>query len=238
MKTGIMIFATAAAMVGRAQTPSFDAASIKTDWSLGGMSAIRVSRGRVVMENVSMKKVILNAYGIPDDRDYALIGPGWLATERFDVDATFPGNTPPEQLRLMLQSLLAERFKLALHKETRQLPMYAFTVAKGGPKIHPVEEGQPKTSGSAGHMEATRIGMRKLADLLARQEGVPVTDSTGLAGVFDLTLDWSPDNASPSDSGASIFSALQEQLGLKLETRKGPVEVVVIDAVEKTPTAN
>lgn len=161
-----------------------------------------------------------------------------LATERFDIDATFPGNTTPEQLRPMLQALLAERFKLALHKETRQLPTYALTVAKGGPKIHPVDEGQPKTSGGVGHLEATRIGMRKLADLLARQEGVPVTDSTGLTGVFDFTLEWTPDNASPSDNGASIFTALQEQLGLKLDARKGPVEVLVIDAVEKSPTAN
>jgi len=230
-----------------AQNPAFEVASIKANQSGGGTSAIRLTAGRVSMENVSLKKVMLNAYGIPDDREYTIAGPAWLTTEHFDIEATFPADTPVPQVRQMIQALLAERFKLVLHNETRQLPMYALVVAKGGPKIRAVEAGQPRTSGQPGHFEATRIGMGKFADLIAKQAGLPVTDATGLDGVFDFKLDWSPeadlrlasaDGAAETSGGASIFTALQEQLGLRLESRKGPVEVMVVDRMEKTPTEN
>src|SRR5271169_3033861 len=117
-----------------AQTASFEVASIKPNRSGGGPSSIRGSAGRISMENVSLKKVTLWAYGIPDDREYALVGPDWLTTEHFDVQATFPSDTSEQQARAMTQALLAERFKLALHRETRQLPVYALVVAKNGPK--------------------------------------------------------------------------------------------------------
>lgn len=200
------------------------------------------------MENVSLRKVMLNAYWIPDDREYAVDGPDWLTAQHFDIDATFPAETREPQIREMMQALLADRFKLTLHKETRQLPMYALVVAKNGPKIHPVESGESRTSGRPGHFEATKITMPKLADLIARQAGLPVTDATGLAGVFDFTLEWSPsadlrvtsaDGAAAADTqGPSIFTALEEQLGLRLESRKGPVEILVVDRIVKTPTAN
>ena len=103
---------------------------------------MRITAGRASMENVSLKKVMLNAYGIPDDREYAVDGPDWLTAQHFNIDATFPADTPQPQIRLMLQSLLADRFKLVLHKETRQLPMYSLVVAKGGPKIHAAEAGE------------------------------------------------------------------------------------------------
>ena len=101
-----------------------------------------------------------------------------------------------------------------------------------------------RTTGTAGHFEATKITMAKLADLMARQAGLPVTDATGLQGVFDFTLDWSPSgdlklaSADSGDQGISIFTAIQGQLGLKLESGKGPVEVLVVDRIEKTPTQN
>jgi uncharacterized protein (TIGR03435 family) len=136
--------------------------------------------------------------------------------------------------------------------------MYSLVVAKNGPKIHPVETGKSRTSGRPGHLEATSISMQKLADLMARQAGLPVTDATGLDGVFDFTLDWSPAsdlkltptdgaamadnpgpyNLGPSNLGPSIFTAMQEQLGLRLESGKGPVEVLVVDRMEKMPAAN
>jgi uncharacterized protein (TIGR03435 family) len=246
MKTLLLLLI--AALAAGAQTPAFEVASIKPNRSLGGASSIRISKGRISMENVSLKKVMLNAYGIPDDREYALDGPGWLAVERFDVEATFPAETPVAQVRQMIQTLLAERFKLALHKETRQLPVYSLVIAKGGLKIHPVEDGQGRTSNGPGRMEATKISMQKLANLLSRLLSLPVTDSTGVAGVFDFTLQWSPDEpprSSPIDNnetagaaGPSIFSALQEQLGLKLTSEKAPVEVLVVDSMQKTPTGN
>ncbi len=238
-----------AAILASAQSPAFDAASIKPNESAGGISSIHMTAGRVSMQNVSLKKVMLNAYGIPDDREYTIAGPDWLTAEHFDIDATFPATTPAPQVRQMIQALLAERFKLALHKETRQLPMYSLVVSKVGLKIHAVETGESRTTAPRpGHFEATKITMQKLADLMAKQAGRPVTDATGLDGVFTFTLDWSPsadlkmasaDANTPVDTqGASIFTALQEQLGLKLESGKGPVEVLVVDRTEKTPTGN
>ena len=236
------------AMAAGAQTPSFEVASIKPNRSLGGMSSIHISKGRVSMENVSLKKVMLNAYDLADDREYLIDGPGWLATERFDMEVTFPGDTPVARVRQMMQSLLAERFKLELHRDTRQLPRYSLAVAKNGPKIHPVENGQGRTSSGPGRLEATKISMQKLADLLARIVGLTVIDSTGVKGVFDFTLQWSPDEAAKiaaadgseaaGVAGPSIFTVLQEQLGLKLTKDKGPVEILVVDRIEKAPTQN
>jgi len=236
----------AVAAVLSAQTPSFEAASIKPNRSTSASSSSRMTAGQVNMENVSIRKVTLMAYGIPDDRSYALAGPDWLGDERFDIVARYPGGTPQEQVRLMLQNLLAERFKLALHRETRQLPQYALVVAKGGPRIQPAEPGQQGTSGRPGRLEATKITMQKLCDLFAKMVGMPVVNETGMAGVYSFTLEWAPDETTrlepdspPAPSGKpSLFAALQEQLGLKLEGRKGPAEVLVVDHIDRTPTEN
>jgi uncharacterized protein (TIGR03435 family) len=229
-----------------AQTPSFEAASIKPNRSSGGASSSRFTAGQLNMENVSLRKMTLMAYGIPDDRTYALAGPDWVGDERFDIVARYPGGTAPEQVRLMLQNMLAERFKLALHRETRQLPEYALTVAKGGSRIQPTDPGQSGTNGRPGRLEATKITMQKLADFFAKMIGMPVSNETGMNGVYTFTLEWAPDettrlepDAPPAPSGKpSLFSALQEQLGLKLEGRKGPVEVLVVDHIDRTPTEN
>lgn len=143
--------------------------------------------------------------------------------------------------------MLADRFQMAVHKETRDLPDYRLVIAKGGAKIKPVEAGQGQTSGGAGRFVASKVTMAHFADLISRQAGLPVVNETGLDGVFTFTLEWSPDaslrvdaaDASASSSaGSSIFTAIQEQLGLRLESGKGPVEVIVVDRMEKTPTAN
>jgi uncharacterized protein (TIGR03435 family) len=233
-------------VVAMAQTPAFDAASIKPNVSGGGPSSIRLTPGHVSMQNVSLKKVMLNAYGIQDDREYMIAGPEWLTAEHFDVEAAFPATAQVSAVQQMIQSLLADRFKLVLHKESRDLPNYRLVVAKGGPKISPVEAGASQTSGGAGHFVASKITMQKFADLVARQAGRPVMDETGLSGVFTFSLDWSPaaslrvDSAESGDSssGPSIFTALQEQLGLKLEPGKGPMDVLVVDRMEKLPTEN
>jgi uncharacterized protein (TIGR03435 family) len=244
----LLLFPLALAL--SAQTPAFEVASIKPNRSGDGGSSIRGTAGRIVMQNVPLKKATLWAYGIPDDREYALAGPDWLTTERFDIQANFPADTPPQQVRQMTQALLAERFKLTLHRETRQMAVYALVVAKNGPKIRAVENAQGRTTGGPGRLEASAIPMQKLADLLARLTGQQVIDATGLAGVFNFTLEWSPDEsqknipspdaaaAAAGGAGPSLFSALQEQLGLKLEGRKAPVEILVVDHVEKAPTGN
>ncbi|HTS26206.1 MAG TPA: TIGR03435 family protein [Bryobacteraceae bacterium] len=244
MKTILMLCTGALALA--AQTPAFEVASIKPSRSEGGFSSIRGSAGRITMENVSLRKVTLWSYGIPDDREYALVGPDWLASERFDIQATFAADARPEDVRQMAQRLLAERFLLQLHPESRERSVYALVVARNGPKIHPVEDGQSRTSNSPGRFEATRISMAKFAELLGRFTGQPVMDATNLKGVFDFTLQWSPEDSrrmpddavAEGDSGPSFSTALQEQLGLKLEGRKGPVEILVVDHIEKSPTAN
>jgi uncharacterized protein (TIGR03435 family) len=219
-----------------AQAPSFEVASIKPYTEAGGGSSIRASIGRIRMDNVSLRKLTLWAYGIPDDREYALAGPDWLGSQRFIIEATFPASTPADQVRKMTQNLLAERFKLALHRETRELPMYTLVADKNGPKIHAVEPGTGRTSGGLGKLEATQISMQKLADLLARITGYQVVENTGLKGAFTFKLEWTPDEvAAGGDPGPSLSSALREQLGLRLEGHKGPVEVLVIDHIEKTP---
>jgi uncharacterized protein (TIGR03435 family) len=243
MKKALLLAIVAFAATVHAQT--FDVASVKPTRSEDGPSSIRPTNGLITVENASLRKIILGAYNIPDDRDYVLIGPPWLGTEHFDIQARFPADTAIPQVRQMMQALLAERFKLELHHETRQLPSYALVVEKSGLKIHSVEIGQPRTVSGPGRLQATKIPMQKLADLLARIMGQPVTDATGLSGVFDFTLEWSPLASAQSEAGgrdaadgASIFTALQEQLGLKLESRKGPVDVLVVDRIEKIPTKN
>jgi uncharacterized protein (TIGR03435 family) len=235
----------AAVLTAHAQTPTFEVAAIKPNRTMEGPSSIRLSKGLVQMENVSLKKVMLNAWGIPDDRDYMIDGPAWLTTEHFDINARFAADTAVPQVRQMLQGLLAERFKLALHRETRQLPIYTLTVAKSGLKIQAVADGQSRTSGAPGRLEAARTTMQKLADLLARMAGTPVVDATGMKSVYDFVLEWSPDESlrtpatdGSGNGGPSIFTALEEQLGLKLTGSKGPVEVLVVDHVERVPTGN
>ena len=241
MITAVVVVCTVLAL--HAQTPTFEAASVKLNPSGSGGSSIRGSAGRLTMENVPLKKATLWAYGIPDDREYALVGPDWLTTERYDIQATFPPGVQAD-VRKMMQALLAERFKLRLHLETRQMPIYALMVAKSGPKIHSAETAQNRTSGAAGRLDAYGITMQKLADLLARLAGAQVVDATELKGAFDFTLQWTPDEslkapvAGEGGSGPSIYTALQDQLGLKLDSRKGPVEVLAVDHVEKTPWEN
>ena len=238
-----------AAVLANAQTASFDAVSIRPNATGPGASSIRATPGRVTMTNVNLRKVILNAYGIPDDRVYALVGPDWLGLDAFDIIATFPANTGGNAIREMLKAMLAERFHLVLHTEARQVANYSLVVAKGGPKIKAVAEGDPRTSSRPGHFEATKITMKKFADLIGREAGRPVADATGLEGVYDFTLDWSPaaglrvnagesEAAAPSENGASVFTALEEQLGLRLESGRGLVDVLVVDKLERTPSGN
>jgi uncharacterized protein (TIGR03435 family) len=233
----LSVFALALAM--RGQSSSFEVASIKPYRELGGPSSIRASVGRIRMDNVSLRKLTLWAYGIPDDREYALVGPEWMGSERFIIEATFPASSSPDQVRHMTQTLLAERFKLATHRETRELPMYTLVADRNGAKIQPTEAGAGSTNGGLGKLEATKIPMQKLADLLARITGHQVVEATGLKGVYNFKLEWTPDEAaSAADPGLSLLSALREQLGLRLEGRKGPVDVLVVDHIERAPTEN
>jgi uncharacterized protein (TIGR03435 family) len=161
---------------------------------------------------------------------------------------------------LRLRTLLADRFKLAMHRETREIPVYALAVAKGGPKIKPEDPGGENMSSSRGHLTAKTASMATFADFLAGPYvslGRPVVDKTGLSGVYSYTLDWTPESSNSSgrapertegrktasaeparDQWPSIFTAVQEQLGLRLDARKEPLDLLVIDHAEKVPTEN
>jgi uncharacterized protein (TIGR03435 family) len=213
---------------------NFEVASVKSDKSQTGVDRIKFSKGSLMIENVSLKRCIGMAYGIEDGRNYLLSGPEWIDSERFDILAKFPPETPEREVPLMLQSLLAERFNLAVHRETRQFSAYALVIAKGGAKLHPAEapQGSYRFKALAGHATGFSISMPMFADRLSRpdfQLDRRVVDFTGLEGTFDIKLDW---------DDASIFTAIQEQLGLKLEARKVPLEVLVVDRVNRVPTAN
>jgi uncharacterized protein (TIGR03435 family) len=230
--------------------PAFEVASVKPSDPAAEISMNR-SGNRFMTSNTSLEMLVLWAYDIRNDRLFGK--PKWLDSVRYDVVANAPEETPAigllQQMRLMMQSLLAARFKLAVHRETRELPTYAMVVTKNGPKLNlteavqgPVSARNPFSMTNRGRLSGTKVSTDMLAKVLSDQLGRAVEDRTGLKGVFDFTLEWAPetDAAASADlpTNASIFTAIQEQLGLKLESRKGPVEVLVIDHIENTPTEN
>jgi bla regulator protein blaR1 len=192
--------------------------------------------------------------------------PSRVKTQRFDIEAKVAEADVPkldkltvEQRGLMLRPLLEDRFNLKFHQETKDLPVDALVIAKGGSKMKQSTSDNPIANGlrlmGAGHLESKGVSIEFLAQVLSRQLGRSVLDETGLTGKYDYTLEWLPDaappmagggesgqpgnlNAPPPDSsGSSLFTALQEQLGLKLESQKGPVSVIVIDHIEE-PSPN
>jgi len=244
--------------------PSFEVATIKP--SQPGAPGIRAfgpkGADRFLAMNVTVKDLLDFAYTIDDDRQVVGLS-GWMISERYDIDAKvddaevsamskLPHLRMMDPYRFMQQSLLADRFKLKVHFETRGLPIYALVVAKGGPKLkasemNPAHPGETVKPGSLemglGRSAATGATMSMLAEVLERQDevgnppdgrGRKVVDKTNLGGLYDWTLDWTPwQDVSRGDSkGPSLFTALQEQLGLKLEPVKGKVEVVVIEHID------
>lgn len=219
--------------------PEFEAAWVKLHPPTDGAPNVSMTRdpGRVTYMNVTVRSLLRQAYGL---KVYPLSVPGdALSTDRYDVIAKRPPDTSKEQTMLMLQALLKERFKLSVHRETKELPIYALVPGKNGPKFREVQDdgSTPEIGSGGGHqIRAHHISMKVLASTLQGYIGDSVEDKTGLAGQYDLNLDFTPDENMSAD-GESLFEAVQRQLGLKLEIQKGPVDVVVVDHVEK-PSEN
>jgi uncharacterized protein (TIGR03435 family) len=217
--------------------PEFEVASVKPH-APGGSPHVSIAGdpGRVTFANITVRGLIREAYGL---KIYPpLRGPDALSTDRYDVTAKVAPDASKEQRMLMLQRLLAERFKLVVHRETKELPIYTLVAGRNGPRFHAVEDdgSAPEAGSGGGHqIQAHHISMKLLAATLQGWIGDTVVDATGLTGLYDLHLDFNFDEGKP-DEGPTIFEAVQK-IGLKLEARKGPVEVVVIDHVEK-PSAN
>jgi uncharacterized protein (TIGR03435 family) len=229
---------------------AFDTVSIKAHKPGDGGSGIRLGPELFSWANTSMRPFIERVFGI---KDFQLSGaPGWLDTDKWDIVARTDGPTTSEQKYEMAKALLAERFKFTSHWETRDLPIYALVASKGGPKFRePKDDEQSEFRLVGSSLVGHKWDVSTLADNLSGILNIPVVDKVGLKGKYDFELNWSPiDNRNfppaansitsppaPDLSGPTIFSAIQEQLGLKLEGSKGPVKVLVIDSVQK-PTEN
>lgn len=268
-----------------AQAPSFEVASVKPaapDSAASRMPAalpeaiqeqMRMSGGpgtkdpgRITYNGVTLKMLLKRAYDISPDQ---ISGPDWLDSERYDIVAKVPPGTTPEQFRLMLQNLLAERFELRQHRETKTLPVYLLTVAKNGPKLESTETlpvykddeeskaaSQKKASEALAAMRAARqrgeltygrsfhlpnATVSKFIQSLAPNVDRPIKDKTQIEGAHSFTLKWTPEGQLPAGDGPrgpSIYAALEEQLGLKLQPAKEEIELLVVDHAAKTPTAN
>jgi uncharacterized protein (TIGR03435 family) len=294
---GLVVFTSMAALgQPAAAPPSFEVASVKpAEPSPDGIVMRRLGSdpGMVNYQNVTLKILLARAYEM---KDYQITGPDWLDSGGYDVTAKLPEGVSQDQVPAMLQALLADRFQIKLHKETKTLPVYALTIAKGGPKLKEADpavvaaaqaamaaagrNGSPPPPPAPGKgpppgmimMNVTQNGMtvkgsldiNRLINVLSNLMDRPVIDSTDLKGTYDIELSFMPDESSnfkgrmgpmaggPPPGGAgdgrigppetnapagNIFQALQS-LGLKLESRRDPVETLVIDHANKMPTEN
>jgi uncharacterized protein (TIGR03435 family) len=250
LTAGVLLGFSACVLWGQVvdSRPAFEVASVKPDKSGTGVDRIKRSGGGLVIQNVSLKRLIGMAYGVADGRDYLFKGPAWIDSENFDISAKFPPETSDSQMLLMLQRLLDERFKMKLHREPREFSVYALVVDKPGSKVHPsATPGAPvRFTSRGGHAVGLSVTMAQFADRLSREDfqiGRRVVDATGLPGTYDLTLDWKVEGGGAESSDAaidrpSIFSALTEQLGLKLEPRKVSLDVLIVDEVLRRPVEN
>lgn len=267
-----------AASVAFAQSPAFEAASVRpTPADSRIRPAIRggpgtSDPGQITFTNIPLLTILQRAY---DAKSYQISGPAWLSQSRYDVIAKLPPNTAKEQAGAMLQNLLAERFHLALHHETRDLQGYELVAARNGPKLKPSPAGAPTGSvepeappkrdvdgfpildapglvvmeGVRGKsvvvfMTAKVQPVSALVDRIARDFRQPVVDKTGLSGYFDFNLEFAPRPPDPlaqdasDDAAPNLITAVQQQLGLRLNPVKVPIDMLIIDRADPVPSGN
>ena len=198
--------------------------------------------GRIRITNEPVKLLVRVAFRLQDSQIAG--GPGWLDTDRYDIEAKTgqPGKIAPDEMSALFESLLADRFQLKFHHETRELPVLALVAAKNGVKLKPAADGEGTSSNTSNQgkgtsrLKAVATNMPLLAAYIGNRLGRLVVDRTGLSGSYDFSLEWAPDEASDS-AAPSLVTALREQLGLRLESQKAPVEVLVIDRLQR-PSEN
>jgi uncharacterized protein (TIGR03435 family) len=226
--------------------PAYVVASIKPNDSGSGNSRTNGSKGQIVFTNHTLKDLIERAYSA---RPFQVTGPGWTSDVRFDIVAKYPADTKKDDRPLMLRALLEDRFKLAVHHETKEMPGYTLVVAKGGFKLKPVEPdglsgttGGTTGNGSVRTLNAKKSSMADLATDIARGLGQMVVDKTGVQGVYDFELRYTTDDLSSAagdlEGIPSLFTALRDVLGLRLQPEKVPVDIIVVDHVERVPIEN
>lgn len=223
----------------------------------------RIEGSSVRLDGYALRDLILQAFRVKDQQ---LSGPAWMTDERFSIEAKMPSGATKDQEPEMLQNLLVERFRLKMHRESREMSVYALVAAKGGPKLKEASVDNLLTRG-AGHegnstgpaaggprgitiagtadggpirIAMSSLDMKGLADYLARRTDRPVIDMTRLTGKYAVELRFAPEDGISGDAALapSLLTALREQLGLTLDARRVPVEILVVDHLEKTPTGN
>jgi uncharacterized protein (TIGR03435 family) len=251
-KTSILAGALLTASAILAQQPStpagpeFEAASIKPSPEGPGHTGWHSDPGVVTLQNQNLKGLIAVAWTLQENQVEG--GPKWVDSDRYLIQARTPGPSDDPQMRLMLQTLLKDRFQFAFHMETKVVSGFALVTAKNGIKIEPAKDAAgSRSSSNNGHMDASGMSMDRLATWLSRQLRSPVSDATGVVGVYDLKLEWDPASVRPAaaqdtqsadqPTAPSIFTALQDQLGLKLEPRKVLMQILVVDRAER-PSEN
>jgi uncharacterized protein (TIGR03435 family) len=236
--------------------PAFEVSVVRLNHSGGGGSSSNMKNGRFTATNITLKSLVeYEAYGLPGPRISG--GPKWFESQRFDIEAKMTDadavalqklgrDQRRAQIQAMFQQMLTDRFKLAVHWETREMPVYDLAVGKNGMHMTPSKEPGGSTHTNDGQFVATGVTMedmaRSLTQELSGELGRVIVDRTGIAGRYDVSLKWTPDSGAEAASGGDhdavspdappIFTAIQEQVGLKLEPAKGPVQVLVIDRLE------
>jgi uncharacterized protein (TIGR03435 family) len=216
---------------GRAE---FDVVSIKPTKTLPG-GAIPLSQsfgvGTLALTGVTPHELIARAYSV---RPNQVSGPSRIDEEHYDIVAKTAGPSSYVEQGLMLRAMLADRFQLVIHRETKELPVYELTVGKNGPKMPAAttDDAGPRFYPNSPGIAARQTSMQRFAELLSARVDRPVLDRTGRSGKFDITLTWAPDSADPNaEPGPSIFAAIRDQLGLKLEPGKAAVEIIVVERI-------
>ena len=248
---GLMCLMAGGAFGQAATAPAFDVASVRPSERPAGRGMgfrrdnIQVSPTSLTMRGVSLKTAIRWAYHV---MDYQVSGPDWIGFQRYDIAAKAAAPASEEQLREMLQSLLADRFGLAVHRQKKEESAYVLLVGKNGPKFHEsTTEGESSIAAERSKMTVTvqRTPLSQLVDTLSLVLRTPVVDETGLKGRYDITVNAAKYIASdrqpgdpPLDPVALIIIGIQEELGLKLESRKVTLDLVIVDHAEKVPTEN
>jgi uncharacterized protein (TIGR03435 family) len=244
MKKWLLVCFTACLGWGQA-APAFDVTTVRPNLSGTAGGSGSFLGGRLKLSNFTLKNVLTMAYQV---KPFQVVGgPGWMGTDKFDIEGKTEKAGKFDEAYPMIQTMLAERFQVRLHRETRELLVYRLVTAKGGIKMQAAGDSSGFFRTKRGLIEGKKTKMQTLADLLASALDRLVVNQTGQEGEYDFKLQWTPDESEPkvgdADTGAfdpagpSIFTAVQEQLGLRLESAKAPVEVLVIDRAEK-PSEN
>jgi uncharacterized protein (TIGR03435 family) len=243
----MLLFLAAGALLAqpRDARPAFEAATVRINTSGLNGSSSNGSGSQVVMTNMTMKRLIERAYSL---KPYQVTGPAWMENVHVDIAAKYPLNMKDGDRPLMLRTLLEDQFQLSVHRETKDLPGYALVVAKGGFKLKAGPAGDEEIDHygkSPEILKAKNTTMGNLADHLARILGDTLVDRTGVEGAYDFELRWTVEDAGPgageTDRAAAKMFAIQNALGtigVRLQAEKVPVEVIVVDHLERAPRDN